>query len=425
MNRDACEPAVAVDETSSVGARARAAEGVVRVVHVGDAPGAPSLGSVLGDLGWEIETARDVAQASLAIRRVPVSVVVIDARSGVSKPGELAQFVELAVRRQIAAIVIGDGPALAAVGGSPLITRIPGNTTLDEVRGRLAMVERYHVLIRSMERELARMQQLTDRLHDHFHEIDDEMKLAGRLQRDFLPDLNEPIQGVRFGSIYRPATWVSGDMFDVFRIDEHHTGVYLADAVGHGMAAGLLTMFIKRIIMPKRIHAHGYEVVSPSTVLAMLNDALAGQELPNCQFVTGCYGVIDHRAGTFTFARGGHPYPLLVALDGAASQLTVPGSLIGLFAGAEFPQRTVQLEPGDKVVLLTDGIEHALPNVECNDERFQQRLVEFLAPALRGTLSEALTSLDRQLCGAADPSVLQDDLTILAFEMPPSGRRGC
>lgn len=419
MNRDVCEPVGVVDAALPVGVLASGREGAVHAVHVGKAPDGASLASVLGDLGWEVEAAPDVARAFPAIGRGPVSVVVIDARFSGSRPDELARFVEFAVKRQISAIVIGDGPAVAAVGGSPLVTRIPGNTSLDELRGRLAMVERYHTLIQGMERELVRMQQLTDRLNDHFHEIDDEMRLAGRLQRDFHPDLSEPIQGVRFGSIYRPATWVSGDMFDVFRIDEHHTGVYLADAVGHGMAAGLLTMFIKRIIMPKRIHAHGYEVVSPSTVLATLNDALAEKELPNCQFVTGCYGVIDHRAGTFTFARGGHPYPVLVTADGAASELTVPGGLLGLFVGAEFPERTVQLAPRDKVVLLTDGVEHVLPNAECNDEHLAQRMVEFLAPAMRGTLSEALTALESQLTGAVAPNVSQDDLTVLAFEMPP------
>ncbi len=422
MNRDICEPAGVVDAPPLLDVCASGRKGVVRAVHVGEAGGAGSLASVLGDLGWEVEAAPDVTQALLAIGRGPVSVVVIDATCCGSRPGELARFVQLTLKRQIATIVIGD-ESVAAANGSPLMTCISGNTSLDELRGRLAMVERYHTLIRGMERELARMQQLTDRLNDHFHEIDEEMKLAGRLQRDFLPDLSEPIQGVRFGSIYRPATWVSGDMFDVFRIDEHHTGVYLADAVGHGMAAGLLTMFIKRIIMPKRIHAHGYEVVSPSTVLATLNDALAEKELPNCQFVTGCYGVIDHRAGTFTFARGGHPYPLLVTADGVASHLTVPGGLLGLFVGAEFPERVVQLDPGDKVVLLTDGIEHVLPNAEYNDERLAERLVEFLAPAMRGTLSHALAAVEEQLSGAVEPNVAQDDLAILAFEMPPETRK--
>jgi sigma-B regulation protein RsbU (phosphoserine phosphatase) len=210
-------------------------------------------------------------------------------------------------------------------------------------------------------------------------------------------------------------------MFDVFRIDEHHTGVYLADAVGHGMAAGLLTMFIKRVIIPKRIHEVGYEVVPPSVVLAALNDTLAEQELPNCQFVTACYGVIDHRASAFTFARGGHPHPLHVATDGVVTELTTPGGLLGLFAGAEFPERTVALAPTEKLVLVTDGIEHILESMGPKDASFTDRLAGLLSSVLSAPLPGAFHALEARLDDAAGFHLPQDDLTILAFEMPEVG----
>jgi len=392
-------------------------EGGVRAVHV-EAPhdGVP-VGPVLSDLGWSVACVPDAVQALAAIGREPVDVVLVDARAHDEVPEELCGLVETAVRRHIAAIILGDAKAVDATGGSTLVTRIPASVSSDELRGRLAMVERYHAMIRGMDRELARMQQLTDRLNDHFREIDDEMQLAGRLQHDFLPDLSEPMRGVRFASVYRPATWVSGDMFDVFRIDEHHTGVYLADAVGHGMAAGLLTMFIKRVIVPKRIHAYGYDVVGPSEVLATLNDALAGQALPNCQFVTACYGVIDHRASTFTFARGGHPYPLHLAADGTVQELTTSGSLLGLFGGAEFAERTIDLNPGDRVLLFTDGIEHVLPRSEADSTSLVDRIQAFLGSTMAGRLHEAFTAIESALDASFDGQAPKDDLTLLAFEM--------
>ena len=133
-----------------------------------------------------------------------------------------------------------------------------------------------------------------------------------RLQRDFLPRITGPIENVGIATIYRPASSVSGDIFDIFRIDEDHTGFYIADAVGHGMAASLLTMFIKRAIVPKRVDGNDYVILTPSETLTNLNDALADQSLPNYQFVTACYGLINHRTLTLQYARGGHPYPLLI-----------------------------------------------------------------------------------------------------------------
>lgn len=280
------------------------------------------------------------------------------------------------------------------------------------------MVDHYRRLLRDVDRELTKMQQLSHRLKDHFREVDEEMKLAGRLQRDFLPDLTEPIHGVRFASIFRPATWVSGDMFDVFRIDDNHTGVYLADAVGHGLSASLLTMFIKRAITPDRITPDGREVTKPSEVLASLNDALAEQELPNCQFVTACYGVIDHQAYTFTFSRGGHPYPIRLGQGGDLEEIKIMGGLLGLFVGAEFPSATVSLSPGDKIVLYTDGIEHAPPKAVHDKSVPAESMKELFLPLTQRPLVEGLERLESRLAPTIDDSCPKDDLTILAFEMP-------
>ena len=95
------------------------------------------------------------------------------------------------------------------------------------------------------------------------------------LKWTFLPKVDEAIGGVRFATVYKPASWVSGDIYDVFRVDERHVGFYVADAVGHGMAASLLTLFIKRCLTPKRIEADGYTVLCPSEAIAVLNDGLA------------------------------------------------------------------------------------------------------------------------------------------------------
>src|SRR6185295_2848496 len=165
---------------------------------------------------------------------------------------------------------------------------------------------------------------------------------------DFLPNTREPVGGLKFATVFRPATWVSGDMFDVFRIDEENIGVYIADAVGHGLAAGLLTMFIKRAITPKRIDAGSYSVLNPSEIMVALNDVLTEQSLPQCQFVTACYALINHRTLHLQYARGGHPYPVLITAEGIVSEVKTPGGLLGISKGEDFPSHHSVLQRGDK-----------------------------------------------------------------------------
>src|SRR4029078_8146606 len=156
------------------------------------------------------------------------------------------------------------------------------------------------------------MQRLGKRLNQQFVEVDQELRLASRLQQDFLPRSFPEVGEVRFAALYRPATWVSGDVYDVRRLDETRVNFYLADAVGHGVAAGLLTMFIRQSIVGKRVEQDSYQVIPCDEVLGTLNNQLAEQELPNCQFVTACYGVVDAHKSIVTFARGGHPHPVHV-----------------------------------------------------------------------------------------------------------------
>ena len=76
--------------------------------------------------------------------------------------------------------------------------------------------------------------------------LDEELRLAAKLQQDFLPKQLPQVGPIHFHSLFRPAGYVSGDLYDVMRLDEKRVGFFPVDAVGHGMPAALLTMFIKR-----------------------------------------------------------------------------------------------------------------------------------------------------------------------------------
>src|SRR5689334_16819345 len=82
--------------------------------------------------------------------------------------------------------------------------------------------------------ELECLRKRDDSLRFYTQRLDEELKLAARLQQDFLPRKLPQVGAVSFNTLFRPASHVSGDLYDVMRLDEHHIGFYMADAVGHG-----------------------------------------------------------------------------------------------------------------------------------------------------------------------------------------------
>ncbi|MFQ5413129.1 MAG: PP2C family protein-serine/threonine phosphatase [Phycisphaerae bacterium] len=338
-----------------------------------------------------------------------------DDRAGAADRAAFRKLLHEAETRHIATLMIARRGQAAHGKRDSLIDVIDPEVTAAELRGRLATIARYHGMLTRLEAELGHMERLSRQLSQHSIEVDQELKLACRLQRDFLPQVDEPIDGVRFATVYRPASWVSGDIYDIFRIDQHHIGVYVADAVGHGMAAGLLTMFIKRSVAPRRATGDRCSLLDPSEVMRGLNDALTEQALPNCQFVTACYGVLNTRTLGFRYARGGHPYPLRIDGTGRVSELRTSGGLLGLFPNETFPTVETTLEPGEKVLLYTDGVEVGIAS---QDHRAGDGFLRAVEAAGTRPIQDMLDQVTR--CLDSEPGSLRphDDVSIVGFELP-------
>ncbi len=195
----------------------------------------------------------------------------------------------------------------------------------------------------------------------------EQLKMAGQVQKNFLPRTLPNTEHVRWACLYEPADWVSGDIYDVVRLDEQHMGFYIADAVGHSMPAALLTMFIKQAIIMRQTQGNSYRIFGPLEVLKELNTRMCNQNLGQL-FATCCYCLLNTRTLQLTWCRGGHPYPILIRKDGSIKNLESRGSLIGVFDEAEFVQKSVQLEPGDKVILYSDGLDKVVGRCEDDNE---------------------------------------------------------
>ena len=231
-----------------------------------------------------------------------------------------------------------------------LIRPFPPGDLLGQVRACLNLKERYDRLAE----KAAEAQRSTLQLQLAYQQIDQELELARHIQQSFLPASLPEAPGVRFAVHYQPCGRVGGDFYDVFRLDEKHLGFYVADAMGHGVPASLLTIYLKKGVRAKEIFGQEYRLVPPSEVLQRLNRDLIELGLSESRFNTMVYGLFNGRDGTLQFARAGHPYPVHVPADGEPRLLRVEGSLLGVFE-TSYPLQSQQLRPGDKVLFYTDG----------------------------------------------------------------------
>jgi sigma-B regulation protein RsbU (phosphoserine phosphatase) len=241
-----------------------------------------------------------------------------------------------------------------------------------------------------------------------------QLKMAGQVQRAFLPAQLPNSEKLYFATVYRPADWVSGDIYDVARLDEQHIGFYIADAVGHSMPAALLTMFLKQAIVMRETTGNDYRIFSPAEVVRNLNDRMVAQNLGGSLFATCCYCLLNVDSMQLTYARAGHPYPVLIRNGQEPVQLKQRGGLLGIFPEAEFEQETIQLERGDKIFIYSDGCDPMVG--ECDDEGefvFDEMFISITDKPVEQIPAEfeALVN-DRNI-----PSSEIDDITALALEI--------
>jgi sigma-B regulation protein RsbU (phosphoserine phosphatase) len=267
-----------------------------------------------------------------------------------------------------------------------------------------------------------------------------------------LPRRLPEVGRARFGVLYRPATWVSGDIYDIIRLDETHVGFYVADVVGHGMPAALLTMFIKKALQTKRILGSTYEIVPPHVAMAELNTDICDQNLSSCQFCTAVYAVLDVSSLVLTYSRAGHPEPIRIhrshgePLDEPrpfgeppiragctevsglcvprletsglptirTERLDVRGSLLGIFPEEQFTSRTVQLHPGQRVLFYSDGLEEAIRPPGTSREATLEHL---LGRHLLSPRDEMLLRLNDQMDHFRGDNPLTDDVTAMVLDI--------
>jgi len=246
------------------------------------------------------------------------------------------------------------------------------------------------------------------------HDLDE----AAKIQRAWLPQSLPEIEGFRFAWSFTPCTELGGDSLNVLRLDEHHVAMYVLDVSGHGVPAALLSASIQRWLseVPQQSCLYvldenspgGYAIAPPATVAARLNRRFEAQPGKFCTLV---YGVLDLRDRSFRYVTAGHPPPLRSGPGGVEVCPLAHGMPIGVVKDAEYGEVRLDLGPGDKVLLYTDG---ATETANAADEMFDEHhLLKVLADL---SPEETLDDIMGELRNWAGTDALEDDVTLLLVE---------
>jgi serine phosphatase RsbU (regulator of sigma subunit) len=183
-----------------------------------------------------------------------------------------------------------------------------------------------------------------------------DLKLAHELQLRFLPERNPDIDRYDFFSFYRPMQQVGGDYYDYVQLDEHRTGIIVADVVGHGIAAA---MMMAKVSAESRFALATTQ--SPVEAVRKMNKSLSNMNVD--RFVTLVLGVLDTRTHTINIVNAGHMPPIL--RKGNLGEISLlpheeSGLPLGVLEDAEFTPVELKLDPGDTLIMYTDGINEAM-----------------------------------------------------------------
>lgn len=242
--------------------------------------------------------------------------------------------------------------------------------------------------------------------------IGTELALAEKIQADMLPNLFPAFPDRAEFDLYasmNPAKEVGGDFYDFFMIDDDHLGLVIADVSGKGIPAAMFMMFSKNIIANNTMLGK-----SPAKALMDANEAICANNSEE-MFVTVWLGVLEISTGKLTAANAGHEYPALMTPDGNFELYKDKhGLVIGGMEGAKYREYEIQLEPGSKLFVYTDGVPEA---TNSSEELFgTERMVEALNVMHDTEPKKLLEGVRSAVDDFVKDAEQFDDLTMLCLE---------
>jgi sigma-B regulation protein RsbU (phosphoserine phosphatase) len=235
-----------------------------------------------------------------------------------------------------------------------------------------------------------------------------QLEIARQVQLELLPAKDPQLEGFDISAYNFPTEEVSGDYYDWVRIYEDQIGIVIADVSGKGVPAALLMAFLRASL---RAATHiGY---SPHISMSKVN-YLLWESIERNQFVTAFYGVLDATNRTLAYSNAGHNPPILMAADGTVRFEERGGVPLGMFRDSRYYEYYETIDPGQILVLYTDGVTEATNHP--GEEYGRDRLVDAIHRSRDLPAREMIDFLHRDLMEWTDGRNAPDDVTFFVVK---------
>jgi len=292
----------------------------------------------------------------------------------------------------------------------------------DELRARLRAGGR----IVGMQQELVEKNRLVsstlDQLQKIYDSLDRDLMEARKLQQSLIRERVREFGAGRASILMQPSGHVGGDLVGSFVINERRIAVFSVDVSGHGVASAMMTARLAGLLsggspdqnIALSVGADGSRGAHPPHEVAARLNRLMVEDMQVEQYFTMAYAEIDMLTGRVDMVQAGHPHPVIMRQDGTTLALGEGGLPIGLIPGATYETFSTVLHPGERLVLVSDGI------TECPDLEEQELGTEGLIQILRNsadlTSANLLEAMLWDLAGHANGRDFPDDVSALIFD---------
>ena len=239
--------------------------------------------------------------------------------------------------------------------------------------------------------------------------LEHELELAAQVQRNLLQQELPQFDDYGFAAFLEPARQVGGDFYDVLEIDDEHVGVLIADVADKGFHAALFMAVTRTLFLRE-----GRQSLSPAAVALAVHKGMFEVANTDEVFLTAFYGVLHRPTGRLTYIRAAHERPFLLRPNREVMALPGDGRFLGMIPELTLQEETIHLQPGDRLIMFSDGVPDAVNEAEEGYSNMQ--LSAAIAACGEKPAADIVDHLAADLAqwqGNANPF---DDVTLLVLE---------
>ncbi|HEX2909317.1 MAG TPA: SpoIIE family protein phosphatase [Chloroflexia bacterium] len=396
-----------------------------------------TLARILKRQEYTVASAENGQEALLFLEAEPVDLILLDIMMPIMSGYEVLEHLKAdPARRHIPVIVVS---ALDEIESVVRCIELGAEDYLTKPFNRVLLKARVGA---SLEKK-----RLRDQEQYYLQAARRELEIGRNIQADFLPSSLPSLVNWDLDARFKPAREVAGDFYDTFSLGDNLVGLVIADVCDKGVGAALfmaLTRSILRVLAQQSNTRLSYSSPDPQTRLlvelkepasgavhlvlpastfeilnavALTNSYITATHRGTIMFATLFFGVMDTRTGYFYYVNAGHDAPIHWSKTGLKARLNLTGPAVGIMPRARYKIGFSQFEPGDCLLMYTDGIPEARD--PASNFFTEKRLLEFMEEAQAGPsmpVRELLDSLEVTLQGhiaGAEPS---DDITMLCIQ---------